>query len=54
MSPVGRFLIVNCDNNLRIDLRDNNIRAMYHYIGCTYGHVRYVALSMGITLIGGS
>lgn len=54
MSPIGRFLLRNCDNNLRIDLHDRRIAGLMQEAGFKYLRVKTVALFLGVTLVGGS
>jgi hypothetical protein len=54
MSPVARFLLRNCDNDLRINLRDPVIAGHMHKLLIGYTKAKVVALFLGVTLVGGS
>lgn len=54
MSPVAKFLLRNCDNDLRINLRDAAIAASMHKLLIGYTRAKVVALFLGVTLVGGS
>ena len=54
MSPVAKFLLRNCDNDLRINLRDPVIAGNMHKLLIGYTRAKVVALFLGVTLVGGS
>jgi hypothetical protein len=54
MSPVARFLLRNCDNDLRINLRDPVIAGNMHQLLISYSRAKVVALFLGVNLVGGS
>lgn len=55
MSPLGKWLLEHCDNNLHIDLRlGSPLREKLNATGFGYTRARATCLMLGITLEGGS
>ncbi len=54
MSPVGRFLLRMCSNDMRINLNDPIIKGYIEGLHLKVPMVRLTALHLGITLEGGS
>mgnify|MGYP006863134674 CR=1 FL=1 len=55
MSKLGKWLLSNCDENLRIDLRlGSELRGQFIELGFDYHRARVIALFLGLTLEGGS
>jgi hypothetical protein len=55
MSPLGKWLLEHCDNNLHIDLTlGSPLRGALLDAGFTYTRARATCLMLGISLEGGS
>ena len=54
MSPVARFLLSYCDENLRINLRDPVVASVMQHCLIGYTRAKVTALFLGVTLEGGS
>jgi hypothetical protein len=54
MSPIGRFLLRLCSNDMRINLKDPTVQQHMKDNSFRVERVRTVALFLGITLEGGS
>lgn len=54
MSPIGRFLLRLCSNDMRINLNDPIVNGYMEGMHFKYAMVRLTALHLGITLEGGS
>lgn len=54
MSPIGKWLLNNCSNNLSINLDDPVINRKMVMMGFKYLKVRLAAIHLGIRLEGGS
>jgi hypothetical protein len=52
MSPLGKWLLKNCDNDLKIDLK--NFFSPPLMINPDYTRARMVATHLGISIVGGS